>query len=65
VGVGLKKETGFPNIEFRLLELTKFSSVIALADSFLKNDERLDILLLSAATCPTQYQLTEDGWEEG
>jgi len=65
MSTGLKEETGFERIEFRVLELSKFSSVIALTDSFLKDGVRLDILVASAAVSLTQYRTTEDGWEEG
>ncbi|KAF5325729.1 hypothetical protein D9611_000467 [Ephemerocybe angulata] len=60
----IKSETGFKAVEVWLLDQSKFSSVIAFADRFQKEDVRLDILVANAAIIPTQYKTTEDGWEE-
>ncbi|KAJ2930295.1 hypothetical protein H1R20_g6819, partial [Candolleomyces eurysporus] len=60
----IREETGYTP-ELELLDLAKFSSVIAFADRFLKNkDARLDILLANAAVATEQHKETSDGWEE-
>ncbi|KAJ3528292.1 hypothetical protein NMY22_g9467 [Coprinellus aureogranulatus] len=61
---GLRTETGFENVELRLVDLSKFSSVISFADSF-KDEPRLDILVMNAAVGRFERKVTEDGWEEG
>lgn len=61
----LKKETGFENVELRLLDLARFASVTEFADKFEQEEERLDILVANAAIGRTDYVLSEDGWESG
>jgi hypothetical protein len=61
--VGLKDETGFPNVHLRLLDLAKFSSVIDFADHLEKEEDRLDIVVANAAIARDYYEVTEDGWE--
>ncbi|KAF5325749.1 hypothetical protein D9611_000468 [Ephemerocybe angulata] len=60
----IKNETGFDAVEVWLLDQSRFSSVIAFADRFEKEDLRLDILVANAAIIPATYRTTEDGWEE-
>lgn len=60
---GLKKETGFSNIQLRLLDLASFSSTIEFANAFEEEEERLDILVANAAIARESYVATDDGWE--
>ncbi|RXW25015.1 hypothetical protein EST38_g789 [Candolleomyces aberdarensis] len=60
----IREETGYTP-ELELLDLAKFSSVIAFVDRFLKNkDARLDILMANAAVAIYEHKETSDGWEE-
>ncbi|KAJ2930251.1 hypothetical protein H1R20_g6820, partial [Candolleomyces eurysporus] len=60
----IREETGYTP-ELELLDLSKFSSVIAFVDRFLKNkDARLDILMANAAVAVYEHKETSDGWEE-
>ncbi|KAJ3528297.1 hypothetical protein NMY22_g9472 [Coprinellus aureogranulatus] len=59
----IQAETGFERAELRLLDLGKFASVRAFADTF-QNEERLDILVMNAGVAPLAYRVTSDGWEE-
>jgi NAD(P)-dependent dehydrogenase (short-subunit alcohol dehydrogenase family) len=51
-------------VELQLLDLSKFSSVIAFADNFLKDGSRLDLLVANAAVSTSIFKTTDDGWEE-
>ena len=44
-GVAILTETGFTNVEYRPLELSKFASVEAFSDCFEKDGGNLDILV--------------------
>ena len=59
----MKKETDFQNIQLRILDLGKFSSVIQFADKFENEEERLDIVVANAAIGRADYVVTDDGWE--
>jgi len=61
----IRDETGCQTVELKLLDLADFESVIAFADSFEKENERLDILVENAAlgTFEPQPQFTKNGWE--
>ncbi|KAF6744974.1 hypothetical protein DFP72DRAFT_1092636, partial [Ephemerocybe angulata] len=48
----LKSETSYDKAELWIVDLGKFSSVVAFIDRFEKSGERLDILVASAATNP-------------
>lgn len=61
--LGLQKETGFQNIEGRVVELSKFASVSAFVDALNKDGEDLDILIVNAGVFAVQFAQTEDGWE--
>ncbi|EAU81690.1 short-chain dehydrogenase [Coprinopsis cinerea okayama7 len=60
----IKEETGFKNLYLRILDLSKYSSVLEFADKFQAEEERLDILVANAAIATDHYKTTEDGWEE-
>ena len=45
------------------VDLSSFASVRALADQFLQNYDRLDVLINNAGTMPDKQQITEDGFE--
>ncbi len=45
------------------VDLSSFASVRALADSFLKKYDRLDVLINNAGTLPNTQQFTKDGYE--
>ena len=63
VSTEIRDDTGYTP-ELRLLDLQKFSSVIAFADAFEKEDARLDILVANAAIGTNVYKQTGDGWEK-
>ncbi|KAK7689994.1 hypothetical protein QCA50_006636 [Cerrena zonata] len=60
----LQKDTGFQNIEGRVVELTKFASVLEFVDKFNKDGDDLDILIVNAGVIAAQFIQTQDGWEE-
>jgi NAD(P)-dependent dehydrogenase (short-subunit alcohol dehydrogenase family) len=60
----MKEETGFQDIELKLLDQASFASVRAFVDTLDKELDRLDILVENAAVCSQEKAfLTEDGWE--
>ncbi|RXW16955.1 hypothetical protein EST38_g8899 [Candolleomyces aberdarensis] len=59
----IREETGY-SAELRALDLARFSSVLSFVDDFLKEGNRLDILVANAAITGTEYKTTADGWEE-
>ncbi|KAG6918156.1 hypothetical protein DXG01_016141 [Tephrocybe rancida] len=59
----LQNETGYKGAELWLVDLSKFSSVVAFVDRFEQQGGRLDILVANAATITPEYSVTEDGWE--
>ena len=56
--------TGFKNAELALVDLSKFASVSAFADTFTRDDSQIDILVYNAAVALPKYVPSEDGWEE-
>lgn len=60
----IKETTGCQTAELWLLDLSKFSSVIAFANKFEVEGVKLDILVANAAVGKTVYETTSDGWEE-
>jgi NAD(P)-dependent dehydrogenase (short-subunit alcohol dehydrogenase family) len=60
----IREETRCQSVELQILDLSKFSSVIAFADNFLKDGSRLDLLVANAAVLTKTYKTTDDGWEE-
>ncbi|KAF6763182.1 short-chain dehydrogenase [Ephemerocybe angulata] len=60
----LKSETSYDKAELWIVDLGKFSSVVAFTDRFEKSGERLDILVANAAMASYEYKTTSDGWEE-
>lgn len=62
--LGLKNEAGFQNIEGRILELSRFASVVEFADKFNKDGDDLDILVINAGVAYEKFSKTQDGWEE-
>jgi retinol dehydrogenase 12 len=60
----MKEETGFQEIELKLLDQSSFASVRAFADTLDTELDRLDILVENAGVLSQQKPfLTEDGWE--
>lgn len=62
--LAIKETTGCQTAELWLLDLSKFSSVIAFANKFEVEGVKLDILVANAAVGKTVYETTSDGWEE-
>ncbi|KAF8266228.1 hypothetical protein EI94DRAFT_1586455 [Lactarius quietus] len=56
--------TGFKNAELALVDLSKFASVSAFADAFIRDGSQIDILVYNAGVAFPHYVSTGDGWEE-
>ena len=56
--------TGFKNPELALVDLARFASVSAFADTFIRDKAQIDILVYNAAVSVTRYSASNDGWEE-
>jgi len=56
--------TGFKNAELALVDLSRFASVSAFADTFVRDDSQIDILVYNAGVALRHYAATGDGWEE-
>jgi len=57
--------TGFKNAELALVDLSRFASVSAFADAFIRDGAQIDILVYNAAVAYMgHYVSTGDGWEE-
>jgi retinol dehydrogenase-12 len=56
--------TGFTNVELALVDLSRFASVSAFADTFIRDGTQIDILVYNAAVILLHYSATGDGWEE-
>ena len=56
--------TGFKNAELGLVDLSKFTSVSAFADTFIRDGSQIDILVYNAGVGYPHYVSTDDGWEE-
>jgi retinol dehydrogenase 12 len=56
--------TGFKNAELALVDLAQFASVSAFADTFIRDNAQIDILVYNAAVALLQYSPSKDGWEE-
>ena len=56
--------TGFKNAELALVDLAQFASVSAFADTFVRDNAQIDILVYNAGVALRQYSTTKDGWEE-
>ncbi|KAH9969293.1 hypothetical protein BGW80DRAFT_1461768 [Lactifluus volemus] len=54
----------FQNTELTLVDLARFASVSAFADTFIRDGSQIDILVYNAGVALPQYATTEDGWEE-
>ncbi|KAI0076847.1 NAD(P)-binding protein [Panus rudis PR-1116 ss-1] len=59
----IARETGFTRTEARVLELTRFDSVLSFVDQFKKENSSLNILVANAAIALTKFELTPDNWE--
>ncbi|KAG6918159.1 hypothetical protein DXG01_016144 [Tephrocybe rancida] len=59
----LHNETGYKGAELWMVDLSRFSSVVAFIDKFEQQGGRLDILIGNAAAMTSDYSTTEDGWE--
>ena len=56
--------TGFKNTELALVDLSKFASISAFADAFIRDGSQIDILVYNAGVAFHHYVSTGDGWEE-
>ncbi|KAF8483532.1 hypothetical protein DFH94DRAFT_626525 [Russula ochroleuca] len=56
--------TGFKNAELALVDLARFASVSAFADTFIRENAQIDIFVQNAGILVTRYSASEDGWEE-
>jgi len=56
--------TGYKNAELALIDLAQFASVSAFADTFVRDNAQIDILVYNAAVASRQYSTSKDGWEE-
>ena len=56
--------TGFKNAELALVDLAQFTSISAFADTFVRDNAQIDILVYNAAVALLHYSSTKDGWEE-
>lgn len=55
---------GFGRLELRLIDLSKFASVVAFAEKFEQDGDKIDILVANACVVSPNYTQTSDGWEE-
>jgi len=60
----IQQATGFENAELALVDLSRFASVSAFADAFIRDDSQIDILVYNAGVALLQYSATGDSWEE-
>ena len=56
--------TGFKGAELALVDLSKFASVSAFADAFIRDGSQIDILVYNAGVAYPHHVSTGDGWEE-
>ena len=63
--IDIKKQSGNDKVYLKLIDLSSFKSVRAFAKDFLVKEDRLDILINNAGVYrkPTQFELSEDGFE--
>jgi retinol dehydrogenase-12 len=61
----LNHETGETSLEVWQLDLSSFDSVKRFAKRCNEELERLDVFLNNAAVVPSQFSLTDDGYELG
>ncbi|TFY73012.1 hypothetical protein EWM64_g11000 [Hericium alpestre] len=59
----IKKDTGFKNVEVRIIDLAQFDSVVDFGAKFEQEEKRLDILFYNAGVMTRDYATTADGWE--
>jgi retinol dehydrogenase 12 len=53
----------YDKAELRLIDLAKFASVKAFANTFDGDEKGVDIVVMNAAVAWGDYAVTEDGWE--
>jgi NAD(P)-dependent dehydrogenase (short-subunit alcohol dehydrogenase family) len=56
--------TGFKNAELALVDLSRFESVSAFADAFIRDNAQIDLFVYNAGVALRQYSPSKDGWEE-
>jgi retinol dehydrogenase-12 len=56
--------TGFKDVELGLVDLGQFASISAFADTFVRDNAQIDILVYNAGVALLQYSTSKDGWEE-
>lgn len=59
----LIRETGNSSMEVLEIDMSSLSSVASFADTIIKREERLDLLMNNAGTMETERRVTEDGLE--
>ena len=62
--LAIQTATGFKNAELALVDLSKFTSVSAFADKFIRDGSQIDVLVYNAGVGYVHYVSTGDGWEE-
>jgi NAD(P)-dependent dehydrogenase (short-subunit alcohol dehydrogenase family) len=62
MSLDIKKATGF-TAELIIVDLSDLASISALATSFQKTYNRLDVLVCNAGIVAESYETTKDGWE--
>jgi NAD(P)-dependent dehydrogenase (short-subunit alcohol dehydrogenase family) len=58
------RDTGFNNAELALVDLSRFESVSAFAEAFIRDGTQIDIFVYNAGVALTHYSPSTDGWEE-
>lgn len=56
-------QIGNGSIEYQHLDLASFDSINTFADSFLKSESTIDVLINNAGAYPTQQSYTQEGFE--
>ncbi|KAI0260746.1 hypothetical protein BC834DRAFT_973199 [Gloeopeniophorella convolvens] len=56
--------TGYKNAELALIDLSRFETVSAFADAFIRDGSQIDIFVYNAGVALLEHRATGDGWEE-
>ncbi|KII92884.1 hypothetical protein PLICRDRAFT_37683 [Plicaturopsis crispa FD-325 SS-3] len=59
----LEKKTGYKNAEVWLVDLSKYSSVVAFVEKFEQDGGRLDIAIFNAGVLYMEYAASPENWE--
>jgi retinol dehydrogenase-12 len=55
--------TGFKNAELALVDLAEFTSVSAFANTFIRDNAQIDILVYNAAVLLHHYSTSKNGYD--